>query len=395
MAKETMKRPSSRKSASKRSESAAPAASGKRRKVSRKKAAQKKKRMIIFGVEIVALLALLIGFYVVWQMDKLQEPQQAEGGIEVNEGLSEEAQQTMSGYTNIALFGLDTREAGQRGKGNRSDTMIIASINNDTKEVKLVSVYRDTYLDLTNGRYNKANGAYSAGGPDQAVNMLNRNLDLDIQYYVSVDFAALTETVDLLGGIMIDVDESEIEHLNNYTVETSEVTGVETEKLTETGYQLLDGVQATSYCRIRYTAGDDFKRTERQREVILEIANKAKEADITEINDIINAVFPMVATNYTNGQLLEMAPQLLEYDIVDTVGFPFDRETGTISGKGSCVIPVNLESNVIQLHEYLFGNDGYTPSQQVQDISDQIVSDTGYDVEEDTSTDAGGSAAEE
>ena len=225
--------------------------------------------------------------------------------------------------------------------------------------------------------------------------MLNRNLDLDIQYYVSVDFAALTETVDLLGGIMIDVDESEIEHLNNYTVETSEVTGVETEKLTETGYQLLDGVQATSYCRIRYTAGDDFKRTERQREVILEIANKAKEADITEINDIINAVFPMVATNYTNGQLLEMAPQLLEYDIVDTVGFPFDRETGTISGKGSCVIPVNLESNVIQLHEYLFGNDGYTPSQQVQDISDQIVSDTGYDVEEDTSADAGGSAAEE
>ena len=365
MAKETMKRPSSRKSASKRSESAAPAASGKRRKVSRKKAAQKKKRMIIFGVEIVALLALLIGFYVVWQMDKLQEPQQAEGGIEVNEGLSEEAQQTMSGYTNIALFGLDTREAGQLGKGNRSDTMIIASINNDTKEVKLVSVYRDTYLDL------------------------------DIQYYVSVDFAALTETVDLLGGIMIDVDESEIEHLNNYTVETSEVTGVETEKLTETGYQLLDGVQATSYCRIRYTAGDDFKRTERQREVILEIANKAKEADITEINDIINAVFPMVATNYTNGQLLEMAPQLLEYDIVDTVGFPFDRETGTISGKGSCVIPVNLESNVIQLHEYLFGNDGYTPSQQVQDISDQIVSDTGYDVEEDTSADAGGSAAEE
>ena len=95
MAKETMKRPSSRKSASKRSESAAPAASGKRRKVSRKKAAQKKKRMIIFGVEIVALLALLIGFYVVWQMDKLQEPQQAEDGIEVDEGLSEEAQQSM------------------------------------------------------------------------------------------------------------------------------------------------------------------------------------------------------------------------------------------------------------------------------------------------------------
>ena len=387
MAKETTKRPSSKKSASGRSANTAPAGSGKRRKNSKKRAAQKKKRMLIFGIEIVALLALLVGFYVVWQMDKLQEPEQAQGGIQKNEGLSEEAQQTMSGYTNIALFGLDTREAGQLGKGNRSDTMIIASINNDTKEVELVSVYRDTYLDRTDGNYNKANGAYSSGGPEQAINMLNRNLDLDIEYYVSVDFAALTETVDLLGGIMIDVDEAEIEHLNNYTVETSEVTGVKTEKLTQTGYQLLDGVQATSYCRIRYTAGDDFKRTERQREVIMEIVSKAKQADISEINDIINAVFPMVATNYTNPQLLEMAPQMLGYDIVDTVGFPFDRATATISGKGSCVIPVNLESNVIQLHEYLFGSDGYTPSRQVQDISDQIISDTGYDVEEDAGAD--------
>ncbi len=324
------------------------------------------------------MVVLVAGFYVVRQLDRIQKPIVDPEQVQVNEDMPEETVKTMSGYTNIALFGLDTRTPGQLGKGNRSDTIIIASINNDTKEVRLVSVFRDTYLDLANGKYNKCNGAYSAGGPEQAMTMLNKNLDLDIKYYMSVDFAALTETVDLLGGIMIDVDEEELLHLNNYTVETSKVTGVETQKLVQPGLQLLDGVQATSYCRIRYTAGDDFKRTERQREVIMELVNTAKKADITEINEIINAVFSKIATNYTNEEILQMAPEMLGYDIVDTQGFPFDRTPGTVSGKGSCVIPVNLAENVRQLHEYLFGNYSYTPSDEVQAISDKIAQDTGY-----------------
>lgn len=378
MAKETMKKPSSKKSASASRGTSAKSASTRKKGSSKKKAAKKKKRMLIFGVEILLLIVLVIGFYVVSQLDKLQKPKVNEENVKVNETIQEETVQTMKGYTTVALFGLDTRKAGQLGKGNRSDTMIIASINNDTRQVKLVSVYRDTYLDLTNGKYNKCNGAYSAGGPEQAMAMLNRNLDLDIEYYVSVDFAALTKTVDLLGGIEIDVDEAEIGHLNNYTEETSEVTGVKTTKLTQTGLQTLDGVQATSYCRIRYTAGDDFKRTERQREVIMQIVNKAKKANITEINDIINAIFPMIATNYTNDQLISMAPEMIGYDIADTAGFPFDKATGTISGKGSCVIPVNLAQNVKQLHEYLFENYSYVPSSEVQEISDKITADTGY-----------------
>ncbi len=379
MAKETMKKTGGKKSSSKRSASSGTGSANSRKKgAARKKAARKKKRFIIFGVEIFLLLVLVAGFYVVRQLDKLQRPEVNPENVKVNETIPEETVQTMSGYTNVALFGLDTRIPGQLGKGNRSDTIIIASINNDTKEVRLVSVYRDTYLDLTNGKYNKCNGAYSAGGPEQAMTMLNKNLDLDIQYYMSVDFAALTETIDLLGGIYIDVDEVEIDHLNNYTIETSKVTGVATQKLTQTGRQLLDGVQATSYCRIRYTAGDDFKRTERQREVIMEIVSKAKEADIAKINEIINAVFSKIATNYTNEQLIQMAPEMIGYDIVDTQGFPFDKVAASIKGKGSCVVPVNLAENVKQLHEYLFNNYEYEPSEEVQAISDQITSDTGY-----------------
>lgn len=374
-----MKKTSSKKSTSHKSTSERTAASTRKKGTSKKKAAAKKrKRMLIFGVEIVLLLVLFVGFYVVRQLDKIQKPEYETPQTPQNESIEETTVEAMTGYTNIALFGLDTRKAGQLGKGNRSDTMIIASINNDTKEVRLVSLYRDTYLDLTNGKYNKCNGAYSAGGPQQAVSMLNKNLDLDIQHYVSVDFAALTKVVDELGGIEIDVDEEELKHLNNYTVETSEVTGVETTKLTQPGLQLLDGVQATSYCRIRYTAGDDFKRTERQREVIMEIVSKGKKADISKINAIIDAVFPMVATSYGHDELLEMAPQLLGYSIVDTAGFPFDKETGNVSGKGSCVIPVNLAENVRQLHEYLFNNYEYTPSSAVQEISDKISKDTGY-----------------
>ena len=378
MAKETLKKTTSKKSASHQKTSSAKSASTKSRGGSKKRGAKKKKRMMIFGIEIAVILILVLGFWVVSKLDKIQKPKVDQNQIEVNDSLQESTVATMKGYTTIALFGLDTREAGQLASGNRSDTIIIANINNDTKEVKLVSLYRDTYLNLTNGKYNKCNGAYSAGGPAQAISMLNTNLDLDIEYYVSVDFAALTKTIDLLGGIDIDVDDTEIEHLNNYIVETSKVTGVQTQPLTSTGLQTLDGVQATSYCRIRYTAGDDFKRTERQREVIMQLVSKAKKMDISKINDIIDAVFPLIATNYTNDELVAMAPQLLTYDIVDTTGFPFDKANATVKGKGSCVVPVNLEENVKQLHEYLFGNGDYQPSNEVTEISAQINSDTGY-----------------
>ena len=378
MAKETLKKTTSKKNASHQKTSSAKSASGRSRGGSKKRASKKKKRMMIFGIEIAVILILVLGFWVVSKLDKIQKPKVEQDQIEVNESLQESTMETMKGYTTVALFGLDTREAGQLGSGNRSDTIIIASINNDTKEVKLVSVYRDTYLNLTNGKYNKCNSAYSSGGPAQAISMLNTNLDLDIEYYVSVDFAALTKTIDLLGGIDIDVDDAEIEHLNNYIVETSKVTGIQTQPLTSTGLQTLDGVQATSYCRIRYTAGDDFKRTERQREVIMQLVSKAKKMDISKVNDIIDAVFPLIATNYTNDELVAMAPQLLTYDIVDTTGFPFDKANATVKGKGSCVVPVNLEENVKQLHEYLFGNADYQPSNEVTEISSKINSETGY-----------------
>ena len=349
------------------------------KKASSKKTKKRKKaKMITFAIEAAILIVLLIVLYVLNRTELLSKVTYDEEVVQesVNE-LTKETLEKMEEYTNIALFGLDTRQAGSLGKGNRSDTIMVASINNDTKDVKIVSVYRDSYLNLANDKYRKCNEAYSVGGPEQAVAMLNMNLDLKIDHYMSVDFLAVSEVVDLLGGIEIDVDEYEIEHLNNYTVETSKVTGKKTEKLTKTGLQTLDGVQATSYCRIRYTAGDDFKRTERQREVLETIAKKAKTMSVSQLDEIIKKVFPMCATNMTVDQLLAIAADGLSYNIVGTSGFPFDVVTDSVGSAGSCVVPVDMEKNVSQLHKYLYDAENYQPSETVVKISDKIKNDTG------------------
>lgn len=355
----------------------------KKAKKSTKRAKRNKKiKILTFAIEGVVLLGLIVTFLVLYYTGLFSKTSTDKDYVKnsVND-LSEETLEAMDGYTNIALFGLDTRTPGALGKGTRSDTIMVASINDKTGDIKICSVYRDSYLNLANDKYDKCNAAYAAGGPDQAVAMLNMNLDLNIQYYVSVDFTAVSEAIDELGGVMIDVDEYEIGHLNNYIEGTSEATGKTTTKLTSTGYQLLDGIQATSYCRIRYTAGDDFKRTERQREVLEAMFAKAKNMDITTVDAIIKKVFPLCATNMSLNAMLDLAVDALSYNIVETKGFPFDLENKKIDG-AAMVVPVGLEQNVQQLHEFLFGETDYVPSAEVVKISDKIVDLSGVKPEE-------------
>lgn len=280
------------------------------------------------------------------------------------------------GYTNVALFGVDSRD-GNLGKGNRTDCIIVASLNNETKEIKMVSVYRDTLLDLSEGTYQKCNAAYSYGGPIMAINMLNMNLDLDIQDYVTVDFGAIADAIDLLGGVEIEVTEEELPYINKYIPETANSAGKTAHLLESAGTQLLDGTQATTYARIRSTAGGDFTRTERQRLVIEKMFEKALQADLGTINDIINAVFPQVSTSFTLQEILSYAAAYSEYKLGDNMGFPIDQSTDTLSGLGSIVIPEDLVTNVTQLHEFLFGTSDYVPSSTVHNVSQNIISRVG------------------
>lgn len=346
-----------------------------------KKAKQKRNRTLLIVVEAFVILVAVVAAFIIYAMDKKGGNQGAGSNListDVNtENLAVNEELETENFWNIALFGVDSR-TGVLGKGTLSDCIIVCSINKETKQVKLVSIYRDTYLNLGDDTYNKANNAYSSGGPEQAIKMLNTNLDLDITNFATVDFGALVSVVDAIGGVTIDLTSEEITHLNNYQVETSKVTNGKIENISGAGEHLLNGIQTVSYCRIRYTAGDDFKRSERQRQVIGLVIDKAKKMSPTALTTIIEEAFPKCATNIELNQLLDLAKDISSYEIVDTTGFPFDKKNDILGAKGDCVIPVGLEQNVVQLHKYLFGTEEvYTPSETLKAINNKIVNDTG------------------
>ena len=328
------------------------------------------------------VLICLVGsaaIYVAAQWSRIDRPEVRADDLVINQEVMEKNANIDlgEGYTNIALFGVDSRD-GNLGEGNRTDMIIVASLNNETKEIRLVSVYRDTLLNLSEGTYQKCNAAYSYGGPTMAINMLNMNLDLDIEDYVTVDFGAISDMIDQLGGVEITIEEEELEAFNKYVTETARVAGKEAHKIDEPGTYLMDGSQATTYARIRSTAGGDFTRTERQRIVIEKAVEKIQKADLLTINNIISEVFPQISTSFTLQEILYYAQAYSQYKLLENTGFPFDQTTDTISGLGSIVIPQNLTDNVSQLHEFLFGDTDYTPSDTVSTISSTILATVDY-----------------
>ena len=347
-----------------------------------------KTKKILFAVEIIVLLVFIGGLYVYGQLnsklDKINQPVLDDSKIKVNQEVQDSIdsqESTLTGYTTYALFGIDHRDKNTALGGENSDTIIIASVNNDTKDVKLVSVYRDTLLNLGNDTYSKANAAYAYGEAEQAITMLNTNLDLNISEYATVNFNALTTIIDDLGGLDMDMSYAEIVHMNNYCVETSEETGKDytpielpdrPDDIEAVQYHYhLNGVQATSYCRIRYTASLDMGRTERQRRVIQMIVSKAKSAGLGKIFKIMDDVFPMVTTSMTKDEILQLLPTLIGYSVDDTTGFPTSYKFSNV--KGSIIVPTTLETNVIELHKFLYGDEAYTPSATVKANSEKIL----------------------
>lgn len=341
-------------------------------KAREKRRAKKRKRALVLGLEMIILLLLLGTAYVMAKYDKIQQVVIDSDNININEGAKKE------GYTTIAFFGGDSRE-GQLGKGTHADTIIIASIDNASKEIRMVSVYRDTLLKQEDGSYNKANSAYFVGGPEEAINMLNTNLDLDIEDYVTVDFKAMVDTIDLLGGIDIDIQEEEVQYMNEFLQETADVAGTEANFIEHSGEQHLDGAQAVTYARIRSTAGGDYTRTERQRTVIQKMFEKGVKTNIGTINDIIDTVFEQVSTSFSLKEALTLASDITNYKLGESAGFPFDKKDGVMyKNVGSVAVPLGLTENVEQLHEFLYPKEeSREVSGTVQDISDNITYLTG------------------
>lgn len=325
-------------------------------------AKKKGRKLKAFGITVLillVLLAILIGSIFWFINSKLGMMQQ----VEIDEddlNISEEVAESLSNFRNIAIFGIDSREDSY-SKGNRSDCIIIASLNNDTKELKLVSVYRDTYVQIEGYGLDKITHAYSYGEAPLAIKTLNTNFDLNITEFVTVNFDAVQEIVDYIGGITITVTEEEVSYISG---------------ITEAGTYDLTGEQALAYARIRYTDGGDYKRTERMRDVLVAVLEKVKTFNISELNQFIDQLLPEVYTNITASDVFSMIPSLTSIKVTDSIGWPY--ETRGITLDRWYGVPVTLESNVTRLHQEIFGETDYVASDTVKEISQEIIDATGY-----------------
>ena len=282
------------------------------------------------------------------------------------------------GYYTVAVFGVDSRD-GNVEKGALSDVNMIVNVDRESGDIQLISIYRDMYSMIDeDGKFHKFNQAYVEGGPDQALETLNRNLDLDIKDYITVNWKAVIDAINILGGVDLEITDAEFKYMNSFIAKTVEATGVGSYELEHAGMNHLDGVQAVAYARLRLM-DTDFNRTERQRKVVSLAFDKAKNANFSTLYSILVAVLPQTSTNVGIDNLIPFAKDISKYHLSETTGFPFDKDTKKMH-KRDYVVPITLKSNVIALHDMLYGKIpgySYTPSETLVKISNKIIKDTG------------------
>ena len=335
-----------------------------------------RRRIIALIVAECCLICLFLGVRYVKQKASLLNIDDSWNAEEMtNSNISVAKEEMMKGYWTVALFGVDSRN-NSVGKGNMADVIIICNLNQETGEIKLVSVFRDTYLSVDDeGSYNKINQAYFRGGPRQAVEALNRNLDLEIDDYATFNWKAVADAINILGGVDVELSKAEFYYINAYITETVEATGVASVHLKQAGMNHLDGVQAVAYARLR-KMDTDFARTERQRLIIQLCFDKLKKSNFSVVNNVMEVVFPQISTSVRFDDLIPLAKNVTNYTIGDTMGFPAARGDANMGSKGDCVIPQTLESNVRDLHSFLFDDPNYEPSDMVKKISAKISADS-------------------
>lgn len=373
---------------------------------------RRRRRIIIVCCEIIMMLVLAIACYAVNILNMIQRQdfdniQTADfdntQAVTVIQNVTDEAgeietvetvvsqEQVLSGYTNIAVFGVDARMDEGLTSGVNGDVIMICSINNATGEIKLVSIARDMILRLmgpqTYGDYDKANSQLAYTDVGDELSMINKNFDLNIERYVVVNWAAVAKAIDDLGGVPdVDIFSEEFMILvNSYTDSVNRETGIWAPELTSPGVQDLMGTQAVAYCRVRYgLENGDFDRTAHQREVVMKMFNKAKNmlvsGGLDEKAQVLNAAkgfMSNIATNLSFEEMFSLINRAANLNLTDesTSSIPQDYVTAEYVGNLSVPDPVvarDLEEEVSYLHEFLFGTVNYVPTNDVKAISDDI-----------------------
>lgn len=322
-----------------------------------KKEKKHSKLKLFFIIIAVILILLLIGVgigysFINSKLNKINYDKIDENTIEVTEGVTE----NLSGYRNIVLFGIDDAD----GYTGRSDCIIIFSINEQTKKVKMTSIYRDTYVEVPNHGYTKINHAYAYGGAALSMSTINRNLDLNIKEYVTINFQVVKDLVDEVGGVKISVT----------SAEATQIPGI-----TKAGTQTLNGEQALAYGRIR-KIDTDYQRTERMRTVINAVFNKVKKMSVTEMNKLADKILPEIHTNIKKSEITEVMTDVASYSIGESIGWPY-KVNGKMINKVWYGVPQTLEESVEKLHKDLFDEENYQTTETVRNISNTIINKTG------------------
>ncbi len=346
----------------------------------RRKKKKKSGRGLKIALIVVLILVLGIGGVIAAGLTVVKNTLDNVGRIELDPdliGINAQVDSDLRNYRNIALLGIDARDMSS-DENVRSDAIIIVSINKETNEIKMFSIYRDTLLDLGDNSpgLDKVTHGYYYGGPTKMLYAINKNLDLNVKEVVVVNWKSVADTVDALGGLDITIKESEIKEMNKYIQDTYNNIGGSNAKIEKAGKQTLNGNQAVTYARIRKDASTgDYRRNERMKIVVKAAFKKATQMDAKALKKISNEILPEIKTNMSSADMMDMVLKLNSYEMTDSVGWPYD--VGSWSNGGWYGPPVTLSSNVTKLHEQFFGQEGYTPTQDVQNISKRISAKTG------------------
>jgi LCP family protein required for cell wall assembly len=296
-------------------------------------------------------------------------------------GINPGVEESLQGYRNILMVGVDTRR-GESEAWTRADAIIIISINEEAGTFRLISVYRDTLLELQkeDGELylDKVTHSYYYGGPLGTIRALNHNMDLNIKEFVKVNWYTVADFVDAMGGLTLDVKDYEVAELNKYIKDTNKTLQGDTTAIAAPGKQVLNGVQAVTYCRIRKVGNGDYERTERMRNTIKAAFAKAKTMKIKELENVADLTLPEVTTNIDAKTMFWTLYDASKLSMKKGVGWPYETTGATVGGVWYGP-PVSLNANVTKLHEEMFGQAGYVPSAEVQSIHDKIVRMTGVE----------------
>ena len=314
----------------------------------------KKITIWILSIVLVIILGAVGGvyFYGNHLFNKLEKVEIDKDDIGITEEVEEKLSQYSDSIINIALFGVDAVD----GEAGRSDSIMIATIDTVHKKLKLTSIMRDSYVAIDGHGNDKLNHAYAFGGPQLAIKTLNENFDLNIEDFASVNFETLPKIIDKIGGIELDIDADELEYINGYIAHLNNINGTSEPAIESTGIQHVSGTQALAFCRIRYTSGGDYKRTERHREVLTEIFKKIETMPVTSYPSLLLDILPMANTSLTYNEILDLGTEVLKLgdSSMELERFPRDEYCEGEMIDGIYYLSFDKETTVKQLHNYIF-----------------------------------------